>query len=193
MSSVRAIISATGRAMRTSSVVETTGCEKVFRIPTGLVRSEDLWCCLLPSTSIPLWNCIRGAKASAAKKTAQKKAAREVTEAPVSGKLQTLFKALIPEEIPKTELSVEELEEYKRIAKNFSRMKMKQHREWQQRMTTKIKLKLAAIEALPPELQEHARTPDYADFPPERWIPTHTPPIEGYSEHQGGDWSQRRR
>ncbi len=130
-------------------------------------------------------------------------------------------------------------------------MKMHEHRQWQKRLNTKIRLQQAAIEvshhrftcdlsmevggggdggasvhfgsfpqraasvidpaaawkslpsdyppvtlhqALPVELQDHAREPDYELFPSERWIPTHTAPIEGYMESHGSqDRGKRRR
>jgi hypothetical protein len=42
----------------------------------------------------------------------------------------------------------------------------------------------AAISALPDDLREAALVPDLEPFPADRWIPTHTPPIEGYEEQQ---------
>lgn len=44
----------------------------------------------------------------------------------------------------------------------------------------KIKLKLEAINALPKELQEEAKTVDTTPFPPNRRLTTWTPPIPGF-------------
>jgi hypothetical protein len=63
-------------------------------------------------------------------------------------------------------------------AKEYSRLKMKQHREWQTDLTAKLKLKLAAIEALPPNLRAAALVPDLEPFPSNRQIWTETPPSE---------------
>ena len=59
---------------------------------------------------------------------------------------------------------------------------MQEHRAWQRDMTTKLKLKQAAIAALPPRLREAALVPDYEPFPANREIWYATPPIEGYGE-----------
>ncbi len=59
---------------------------------------------------------------------------------------------------------------------------MKQHRAWQRDLTTKLKLKEAAIAALPPELRAAAEVPDLAPFPANRQMWTETPPVEGFGE-----------
>jgi ribosomal protein S10 len=63
-------------------------------------------------------------------------------------------------------------------AKEYSRLKMQQHRQWQIDLTTKLKLKQAAIAALPPDLQVAALVPDETPFPSNRQIWTDTPPVE---------------
>jgi len=55
---------------------------------------------------------------------------------------------------------------------------MQQHRQWQTDLTTKLKLKQAAIAALPPDLQAAAVVPDESLFPANRQIWTETPPVE---------------
>ena len=55
---------------------------------------------------------------------------------------------------------------------------MAQHRQWQADLTTKLKLKQAAIAALPPELQAAAMVPDTSPFPSNRQIWAETPPPE---------------
>lgn len=55
---------------------------------------------------------------------------------------------------------------------------MRQHREWQTDLSTKLKLKLDAIAALPPDLQAAAKIPDMTPFPTNREIWTETPPTE---------------
>lgn len=58
------------------------------------------------------------------------------------------------------------------------------HREWQKDLTVKIKLREAAIAALPEELQAAARLPDNEPFPANRQMWTLTPPIPGFQEQQ---------
>lgn len=80
---------------------------------------------------------------------------------------------------------------------------MRQHREWQTDLSTKLKLKQAAIAALPPELREAALIPDDTLFPVNRQIWTETPPIEEVADDAGqgaaadgggpGDKQQKRR
>lgn len=53
-----------------------------------------------------------------------------------------------------------------------------------QDLTTKLKLKIAALKALPPDLQEEAAAEDDTPFPLNRQMFTHTPPIPGFQEQQ---------
>ena len=57
-------------------------------------------------------------------------------------------------------------------------------REWQKDITLKIKLREAAIAALPEELRAAAREPDNEPFPSNRQMWTLTPPIPGFQEQQ---------
>lgn len=65
---------------------------------------------------------------------------------------------------------------YKCRSKEYSRLKMQEHRLWQADLSTKLKLKHVAIEALPPELRAAALVPDYTPFPSNRHVFTDTPP-----------------
>ena len=58
------------------------------------------------------------------------------------------------------------------------------HRDWQRDMTTKIKLRDAAIAALPEKLRAAALMPDDELFPSNRQMWTLTPPIPGFQEKQ---------
>lgn len=68
------------------------------------------------------------------------------------------------------------------------------HTHWaglQTDLTTKLKLKLAAIAALPPHLAAAAQVPDDELFPLNRQMFNDTPPIEGFGQapvaaQQGG-------
>ncbi|KAL2892065.1 Formimidoyltransferase-cyclodeaminase [Bienertia sinuspersici] len=79
--------------------------------------------------------------------------------------------------IPKYELTVED---GRRLAKEYSRVLMRRHRARQKAETTLLRLKKEAIEALPEPLKAAALVPDLAPFPPNRYMATLTPPIEGY-------------
>lgn len=57
------------------------------------------------------------------------------------------------------------------VAKNYSRLKMAQDKALHADLNRRIRLTQEAIAALPEHLQEEARTPDMADFPPHRPIP----------------------
>ncbi|KAK9806641.1 hypothetical protein WJX73_003506 [Symbiochloris irregularis] len=97
---------------------------------------------------------------------------------------QVMLEFLRPIKIAPTKLSPGELEANSKRAKEYSRLKMAQHRAWQKDLTTRIKLQKAAIAALPPELREAASVPDYTPFPLTRQIMTETPPIPGFGEQQ---------
>lgn len=81
--------------------------------------------------------------------------------------------------IPKYELTVED---GRRLAKEYSRVLMRKHRARQKAETTLLRMKKEAIEALPEPLKTAALVPDLAPFPPNRYMATLTPPIEGYME-----------
>ncbi|KAF3616057.1 hypothetical protein FXO37_35227 [Capsicum annuum] len=81
------------------------------------------------------------------------------------------------EKLPKYELTVED---GRRLAKAYSRVLMRKHRQRQAAETTLLRLKKEAIEALPENLKTAALVPDYTPFPVNRFMATLTPPIEGY-------------
>ncbi|KAK3155845.1 hypothetical protein QOZ80_2AG0099440 [Eleusine coracana subsp. coracana] len=94
--------------------------------------------------------------------------------------LDCISLGLVDEEaIPKYELTVED---GWRLAKEYSRMLMRQHRARQTAESTLLKLKKEAIAALPEKLQAAALVPDMTPFPTNRYMATLTPPIEGYLE-----------
>ncbi|ONK62626.1 uncharacterized protein A4U43_C07F6130 [Asparagus officinalis] len=81
------------------------------------------------------------------------------------------------DKIPKYELNVED---GRRLAKEYSRVLMRKHRARQAAETTLLRLKKEAISALPEKLREKALVPDLTPFPANRFMATLTPPIEGY-------------
>lgn len=83
------------------------------------------------------------------------------------------------DKIPKYELNVED---GRRLAKEYSRVLMRKHRARQAAESTLLRLKKEAIEALPDHLKEAALVPDLTPFPANRFMATLTPPIEGYIE-----------
>lgn len=58
------------------------------------------------------------------------------------------------------------------------------YREWQRDLTMKIKLRDAAVAALPEHLRAAALVPDDEPFPANRQMWTLTPPIPGFQEQQ---------
>ncbi|KAI3444462.1 hypothetical protein Pfo_001127 [Paulownia fortunei] len=83
------------------------------------------------------------------------------------------------DKIPKYELNVED---GRRLAKEYSRVLMRKHRARQAAESTLLRLKKEAIEALPEDLKAAAFVPDLTPFPVNRFMATLTPPIEGYIE-----------
>jgi len=57
-------------------------------------------------------------------------------------------------------------------------MKMREHRAWQANFMGKVRLREAAIHALPEEIQEAARKPDLSLFPTNRFTWVETPPFD---------------
>lgn len=55
---------------------------------------------------------------------------------------------------------------------------MKEHRQWQAAFMTKVKLRDAAVAALPESLREEAMKPDLSLFPSTRQVWMETPPHE---------------
>ncbi|CAH2078396.1 unnamed protein product [Thlaspi arvense] len=83
------------------------------------------------------------------------------------------------EELPKYKVTVED---GRRLAKEYSRVLMKQHRARRVEQCNLMNMKKAAIEALPENLKMAALEPDSTPFPANRGTATLTPPIEGYLE-----------
>ncbi|XP_074279720.1 uncharacterized protein LOC141605000 [Silene latifolia] len=81
--------------------------------------------------------------------------------------------------IPKYELTVED---GRRLAKENSRVLMRQLRARQKAESNLLRLKKEAIEALPEPLKAAALIPDLTPFPSNRYMALLTPPIEGYAE-----------
>ena len=97
-----------------------------------------------------------------------------------------LVQALKPMDYKKPPpLSPEEKEENARRAKEYSRLKMVEHRAWQKDLQTKLNLKMAAIAALPEELRADCLTFHISEAPPlNRNIFTLTPPIKDFQKLQ---------
>lgn len=83
------------------------------------------------------------------------------------------------DELPKYKLTAED---GKRLAKENSKVLMKENRARRAAETVLLNMKKAAIEALPEELKAAALEPDFTPFPANRFMATLTPPIEGYLE-----------
>ncbi|KAK9839255.1 hypothetical protein WJX81_004504 [Elliptochloris bilobata] len=87
-------------------------------------------------------------------------------------------------------MTPEEKAENAARAKEYSRLKMVEHRAWQTDLQTKLDLKMAAIAALPEELRADCMTFHISEAPPlNRNIFTLTPPIKDFQKLQ----QQRRR
>lgn len=86
------------------------------------------------------------------------------------------------------EIDVEQLafdltpEEGKRLAKDYSRHLMKEHRLQVAAENIRLQLKREAIAALPIHLREAALVPDLTPFPRIRIPASISPPIPGYME-----------
>ncbi|KDD74354.1 hypothetical protein H632_c1376p1 [Helicosporidium sp. ATCC 50920] len=89
-----------------------------------------------------------------------------------------LIKALSPRQVSGSSLPVEALAEAEQKAKEYSRQAMRAHRAWQADLSAKLRLKNAALDALPKFLQPAAREPDLSPFPLNRNVWTATPPPE---------------
>ena len=119
------------------------------------------------------------------KKSAQSKKPRRVESVPFPDKdphMQRIISMLAPQiRSPPQAASEEQAADIAAKAKTYSRLKMKQHHAWMNDIDTKIKLKRAAIAALPLELQEAAKQEDTTPFPLTRHYLYHTPP-EAYRD-----------
>lgn len=76
----------------------------------------------------------------------------------------------------------EEFAEDKRISKEYARFKMLEHTDRGKDEALKLRLKQAALAALPEDLRNLAMQIDTAPFPANRHIATETPPIAGFRE-----------
>lgn len=83
------------------------------------------------------------------------------------------------DKIPRYELNVED---GRRLAKEYSRVLMRKHRARQAAESTLLRLKKEAIEALPEGLKAAALVPDMTPLPINRFMATVTPPIEGHMD-----------
>ncbi|KAF8096146.1 hypothetical protein N665_0317s0052 [Sinapis alba] len=83
------------------------------------------------------------------------------------------------DELPKYKVTVED---GKRLAKEYSRVLMKEHREKRVAEIDLMKMRKAALEALPVNLKKAALERDTTPFPAIRGTATVMPPVEGYLE-----------
>ncbi|XP_078446512.1 copper ion binding protein [Wolffia australiana] len=83
------------------------------------------------------------------------------------------------EAVPNYELTVED---GRRLAREYSRVLMRRLRARQAAESGLLRLKKAAMAALPEGLRAAAAVPDLTPFPVNRFMATLTPPIEGYVE-----------
>ena len=144
-----------------------------------LLRQARLASSLLASTSGGLGRLERQGFAKQAKASAEPGEDRG-SEARTSA----LLAALKPREYEKPKYTGEELDEFANRAKQFSRLKMQEHRRWQREMSTKLRLKIEAFHALPDDLKEAAAQQSTEPFPANRQMMFNTPPIPGYREQQ---------
>ncbi|CAI5521670.1 unnamed protein product [Closterium sp. Naga37s-1] len=76
-------------------------------------------------------------------------------------------------------------EEERRMAKEYSRLMMQKHHQQRGAESARLKLKLAAIQALPAgKLRDSAVLPDFTPFPSNRIAPSLTPPIKELQEER---------
>ncbi|CAI7878297.1 unnamed protein product [Closterium sp. NIES-53] len=76
-------------------------------------------------------------------------------------------------------------EEERRMAKDYSRLMMQKHHQQRGAESARLKLKLAAIQALPAgKLRDSAMLPDFTPFPSNRIAPSLTPPIKELQEER---------
>ncbi|OAE28644.1 hypothetical protein AXG93_1335s1360 [Marchantia polymorpha subsp. ruderalis] len=81
-------------------------------------------------------------------------------------------------------------EEGKRLAKEQSRVMLKEDRERAKGESIRLQLKKEALAALPPHLREAAMVPDLTPFPKSRIPASLTPPIGGYIEDRAKQAAQ---
>ncbi|KAF8071146.1 RH1 [Scenedesmus sp. PABB004] len=147
----------------------------------------------------PLCQPARGAKAAAKKKGAApakggkgkaaggagKKSKQRMESRPFDEKdplMQKVIAMLVPpaEAPPPPRTPAQQAEVVSR-AKEFSRLRMREHAAWVADVAGKIRLKRAALQALPPALRDAAQQEDLAPFPLTRHFLYDTPP-EAYRD-----------
>mmetsp|Transcript_672 Transcript_672/g.1758 ORF Transcript_672/g.1758 Transcript_672/m.1758 type:complete len:124 (+) Transcript_672:29-400(+) len=101
--------------------------------------------------------------------------------------MQKLISLIDFPDFKKPERSAEELEAAQARAKEFSRAKMRMHREVQKDLKVKRQLMLDALAAMPEDLRKLAMEPDYAPLPLNRWLPTDTAPFEMMGEERAAE------
>lgn len=89
---------------------------------------------------------------------------------------RVLAMILPPAEPRKLEMTPEELAAAEQKAKDYSRQKMAEHLQWQQRIMTAIHLRDAAVQALPAELRQAAMQEDLKPLPLSRNFYYDSPP-----------------
>lgn len=78
-------------------------------------------------------------------------------------------------------LTAEQQQRNFEIGREYNRMTTIRHNQLSRDLSLKMQLKEAAIAALPTEtLKAQALVSDFSLVPYDRWVPTWTPPIEGY-------------
>lgn len=92
--------------------------------------------------------------------------------------MQKVIAMLVPPAAaqPPASRSEEQQQELVARAKQYSRLKMQEHMQWQADLKMKLQLKKAALRALPPELREAAMQEDLTPFPLTRHFLYDTPP-----------------
>lgn len=122
-----------------------------------------------------------GAAARAFKTVAQKKQAAQASRAEPTGRdPYALFKAAIASTPEEREGTVHPVGEWVENRGAYSRAKMLEHHRVGKHFTRMIRVRDAAIAALPEELQAQAREPDHALLPIERRVFTETAPIPDF-------------
>ena len=91
-------------------------------------------------------------------------------------RIQHLLKMMETKEVKLPKMGEKEELEAREKAKEFSRRKMRQHREWQAEFSTRRRLAQAALAALPDRLKEAAMQP-MEPPPPRKPFPTDSPPL----------------
>lgn len=121
----------------------------------------------------------KGKKGAAAPK---KKVKARIESKPMDEKdplLQRVVAMLVPQPRSVPAESLEDAAAAAARAKEYSRLKMAEHKAWRARLHEQLQLKRAALAALPPALRAAAAEEDLEPFPLTRHALYETPP-EGY-------------